>query len=102
MIKIQRSFRENTRIIEKKNLCFKQFCLEHGSRSKVLKSHSFDRLRQNMHRGSFNKAEQVSIDVFFNTEVDEINSLLTCLCSVHFRGMAAGFLSCRLGFYRFA
>ena len=52
----------------------------------------------NIHSGSFNNAEQFSINVSFNmfyskAKIDKINSLLTCLCCMHFCGMTFGFLS---------
>ena len=52
-----------------------------------------------IHSGCFNNAEQFSTNVSFNTfystaKIDKINSLLTCLCRVHVRGITVGFLSC--------
>ena len=51
----------------------------------------------NIHSCPFHNTEQFSIDVFFNSSYikAKINSLLTCLCRVHFLGMATRFLSCR-------
>ena len=42
----------------------------------------------------------LSIHSTVKQKIDKINSLLTCLRRVHFRGRAAGFLSCRWTFYR--
>ena len=53
-----------------------------------------------IYSGYFNNAELFSIDVSFNKfysnvakSSQNLNSLLTCLCHMHFRGMTVVFLS---------